>query len=88
MKGARFPGVGIGGGIDCHSNGTSSVSIMHENRPNMRQRVHPQQEITIRPLCSNDKVGGNNGNAGTLIQGLQRDTSNAIKIVNFSPEED
>lgn len=88
MQGARFPGVGSGGGIDYHSKGPSSVSMMHETGPNMRQRVHPQEEITFRLLCSNDKVGGIIGKAGTIIQGLQRDTGADIKIADSVPEED
>jgi hypothetical protein len=62
--------------------------MMHEIEPNLIRRVHPQEEITFRLLCSNDKVGGIVGKAGTIIQALQRDTCVDFKMVDYVPKED
>jgi predicted RNA-binding protein YlqC (UPF0109 family) len=62
--------------------------MMHETGPNLIQRVHPQEEITFRLLCSNDKVGGIIGKDGIIIQALPCFTGVDIKIVDSVPEED
>ncbi|XP_077216697.1 RNA-binding KH domain-containing protein [Tasmannia lanceolata] len=72
--------------LDYHSRGYSSVPGP-DNVAASHRKV-PEEEITFRLLCSNDKVGSLIGKGGTIVRALQNDTGASIKVLDAVPESE
>ncbi|XP_043713044.1 RNA-binding KH domain-containing protein RCF3-like [Telopea speciosissima] len=88
----RFPAqgpytAGPHDGVDYPSTLPPSIPKFHDNF--IPSRMKPPQEIlTFRLLCLNEKVGGIIGKGGTIIKTLKLETGCDVKILEGVPELD
>ncbi|KAJ4962663.1 hypothetical protein NE237_022602 [Protea cynaroides] len=86
----RFPGQGpyASGpldGVDYPSTLPPSIPKFHDNF--IPSRMKPPQEIlTFRLLCHNEKVGGVIGKGGTIIKALKLETGCDVKVLEGVPD--
>ncbi|XAR53015.1 hypothetical protein NMG60_11021393 [Bertholletia excelsa] len=62
-----------------YASGGQPLSTEAEIAPTLDSRT-PRQELVFRILCSNERVGGVIGKAGTIIKGIQSETGASISV--------
>ncbi|XP_034677188.1 RNA-binding KH domain-containing protein RCF3-like [Vitis riparia] len=70
---------------DYHSN-TPQLHKFHES--GMPGRMKPQDILTFRLLCHDERVGGIIGKGGTIIKNLQNETGCEIKVLDGVPDSE
>ncbi|XP_020582569.1 KH domain-containing protein HEN4-like isoform X2 [Phalaenopsis equestris] len=73
-------------GFDYQHKAYSSNPTLDNNLSGLRKL--PEEEISFRLLCTNDKVGSVIGKSGAIVRSLQNETGAAIKVIDAVGDSD
>ncbi|GAV69713.1 KH_1 domain-containing protein [Cephalotus follicularis] len=71
---------------DFHSTVSPFIPKFHDS--GLHGRMTPQEIITFRLMCPDERVGGVIGKGGTIIKSLQLDTGCEIKVMEGVPDSE
>ncbi|KAL5988351.1 hypothetical protein ACLOJK_036115 [Asimina triloba] len=72
---------------DYHPHLVTPIPKFHEDVLSGQMKA-PEEILTFRLLCINDKIGGVIGKGGSIIRTLQQETGSDIKILDATPDSD
>lgn len=73
-------------GLDYHHRAYLSNPALDNTLPGPKKL--PEEEVSFRLLCTNDKVGSIIGKSGSIVQSLRSETGAGIKVVDAVNDSD